>query len=223
MSLVITVRGEHESWHPAERGIVHLAVSIDGPDRSEVFDAALQSSSRVHALLAKLASNDGAITRWSSDTVRVTSQRPWNNTGQQLPLVHSAAIDYVARFKDFDALALFIEYVSAVDNTAVKYVEWELTEESSRAAHAHTRRLAVTDALTKAHEYAASVGLTEVTALAIADPGMLDHVGPAGDHDPFAGAAAMRMSGAPSDGAQLTLNPEKIAISARVEARFSAR
>lgn len=222
MPLVITVRGEHESWHAAERGIVHLSVAIDGPDRSEVFDAAMQSSSRVHALLTQLASNDGAITRWSSDTVRVTSQRPWNNAGEQLPLVYSAAIGYDARFRDFDALTLFIEYVSAVDHTAVTSVEWELTEEAIRGAQAEARRQAVIDAYTKAREYAASVGLSDVTTTAIADPGMLDNAGGHSSHNLTASGASLRMMGAPGDNGQLTLKPEKIAVSASVEARFHA-
>jgi len=222
MPLVITVRGEHESWHPAERGIVHLSVAIDGPDRSEVFDAAMQSSSRVHGLITQLASNDGAITRWSSDTVRVTSQRPWSNAGEQLPLVYSAAVGYIARFRDFDALALFIEYVSAVDHTTVALVEWELTEEATRAALADARHLAVIDAYTKAREYAESVGLSEVTTTAIADPGMLSDVGssitPAGGPP----RATMRMMSAADNSAQLSLKPEKISVAASVEARFHA-
>ncbi|MEV8254895.1 SIMPL domain-containing protein [Rhodoglobus sp. NPDC076762] len=222
MPLVITVRGEHESWHAAERGIVHLSVAIDGPDRSEVFDAAMQSSGRVHALLTQLASNDGAITRWSSDTVRVTSQRPWNNAGEQLPLVYSAAIGYIARFRDFDALALFIEYVSAVDHTTVTLVEWELTEEATRAALADARHLAVIDAYTKAREYAESVGLSEVTTTAIADPGMLADVGPGSDSAGSGARASLRMMGAAGDGGQLALKPEKISVAASVEARFHA-
>ena len=220
MTVVITVRGEHESWQPAEHGIVHLSVAIDGPDRSDVFDDVMKSSGRVNELLAPLAAKNGGITRWSSDNVRVTSQRPWSNAGEQLPLVHSAAISYIVRFHDFDALALFIERVSSLDNTTVSHVEWELTAETADAARTHARRMAVADALTKAREYAESVGLSEVTTTAIADPGMLDNVA-TNSHD-GAETTSMRMMTATGSDRQLSLRPEDISVSAHVEARFHA-
>lgn len=221
MSLVITVRGEHESWHQAERGIVYLSVELDGPDRDEVFMTAVQSSRAVQTLIAPLASNDGAVSRWSSDTVRITSQRPWSNTGEQLPLVHSAAVEFVVRFREFDALALFVEQISAVEFSKVSRIEWELTDHTERAATSQARGLAVTDAVTKAREYATSVGLSDVTATAIADSGMLDGVGPAGQGGPMVSSANMRLmsSGTPD---QLALKPALLSVFAGVEARFSA-
>lgn len=221
MSLIITVRGEHESWHPAERGIVHLSVVLDGPDRDEIFITAMQSSKEIHALVTPLASNDGAVTRWSSETVRVTSQRPWNSAGEQLPLVHSATVDFVVRFKDFDALALFIEDLSTVEFSKVSRVEWELTDHAERIATSAARELAVADAVIKAREYAASVGLSDVVATAIADPGMLDSAGNANHGSPMVGSANMRMTDS-HHGGQLTLKPERLSVFASVEARFSA-
>jgi len=222
MSLVITVRGEHESRHRAERGIVHLAVALDGADHDEVFHAAATTSDAVRNLIDPLAASGGAITRWSSDTVRVTSQRPWNNAGEQLPLVHSAAIDFTARFREFDALAEFIERVSTLEFTRVNYVTWELTHETQLQAQTQARTRAVQDAVSKAREYAASVGLSEVSATDIADPGMLSATPATDSRGMMAGAAAMRMGGMHDGAAPLTLKPEDISVSAAVEARFNA-
>lgn len=128
----------------------------------------------------------------------------------------------MARFCDSDALALFIEDLSSVAYSTDNRVEWELTEETARTATSEARGLAVTDALTKAQEYAASIGLTTVTATAIAEPGMLDSVG-TGEGDYSVGGANMRMMSSDSGGGpQLALKLEQISISTSVEARFSA-
>jgi hypothetical protein len=70
------------------------------------------------------------------------------------------------------------------------------------------------------------VGLAKVTAIAIADPGMLGDQGAGGGYPQPAmmksamrgGAAFDAMSAAPT----LQLKPEEIAISSVVDARFSA-
>ncbi|EAR24309.1 hypothetical protein A20C1_00440 [marine actinobacterium PHSC20C1] len=222
MSVVITVHGESESWHSAERGIVHLAVALDGPHRERVFSRALHSSDAVRELIVPLAATNGPISRWTSDSVRVTSQRPWNNEGEQLPLVFAASIDFSVRFREFDALTNFIELVGEIDHIAVNYVEWELTDDTTTRAKTEARGRAVIDAQTKAREYAASLGLGTVTATAIADSGMLGVSAAADDSSTIMGSASMRMSSTGKGGSSLSLKPEKISVASRIDARFNA-
>ena len=87
---------------------------------------------------------------------------------------------------------------------------------------AEVRSRAVKDAVAKASVYAQSIGLGSVTAVAIADPGMLgDQVRGGGD------AAAVSFMRAKAGGAgasepTLSLKPEDIEVASVVDARFVA-
>src|SRR5690606_22550726 len=87
---IITVQGSASAWHDAERATVSLQVVHDGPERAPVVEATSRVAADVTAALAAL--ENGAVTRWSSDRVSVSSSRPWNNEGKQLPPVYRAAV-----------------------------------------------------------------------------------------------------------------------------------
>lgn len=220
----ITVRGEHTSWHPAERATVHGAVHHEGPQREPVLAAATAASEAVRTLIEPWYDESaGPITWWSAESVRVWSQRPWHQEGRQLPLVHHAAMDFTAKFGDFAALARFIEDAARIDGVVIHQVAWDLTEQTRATATAETRTRAVADAVEKASGYAAAVGLSAPVAVAIADPGMLGDR-PAGDGGMV---PAMAMRSAKFDAAgggapELSLRPEQITISCAVDARFLA-
>jgi uncharacterized protein YggE len=63
--------------------------------------------------------------------------------------------------------------VSSVDSVTVGSIDWALTEARTTGVTAEVRSRAVKDAVAKASVYAQSIGLGSVTAVAIADPGML--------------------------------------------------
>ncbi len=106
----ITVRGEFAAWYPAERATVAASVTVDGDDREMVFARAVESSDAVRGLIEGIHDKaSGPVTWWSSGGVRVWSERPWNNQGTQLPLVFRAAVDFSAKFRDFEALARWVE------------------------------------------------------------------------------------------------------------------
>src|SRR4051812_1247320 len=76
---VITVQGSHSEWFAAERGTVQVSVAFDGADRAPVFEKATTVAAVVTAELgAMLDADAGPVTWWSSDQVRVWSERPWN-------------------------------------------------------------------------------------------------------------------------------------------------
>ncbi len=216
----ITVQGSFSSWYPAERATVQVDVSLEGPDREQVVRATTLSADAVRASITDLHSPDqGPITWWSSDRVTVWVEKPWNQEGKQLPPVFHASISFRAKFKDFDALARWIESTATIEGVQLGHIEWALTEARKTSVTAEVRSRAVRDALDKAKVFAQSIGLSTVRAVAIADPGML------GDSTSASGGAGMyksEMRLASADMSSVVLKPEDIEVSATVDARFVA-
>jgi len=218
----ISVQGHHSAWYKAERATVVVSITFDGPHRNPVFSSATAAFDAVReTVLSRFDKNDGPITWWSADTVRVWSERPWNNEGKQLDPVHHAALDLTAKFKDFEALASWIELVVAIPGASIGSIGWSLTEASATSATTEVRSRAVKDAVAKATVYAQSIGLGSVTATAIADPGMLGD-GSSGGGQP-APMGRMMAKFADSSAPALELKPEELEVSASVDARFTAR
>jgi uncharacterized protein YggE len=222
---IITVQGEFSAWYAAERATVSVAVQTEGAKRDEVFARAVAAADAVRASIETLFDKDaGPITWWSSDSVRVWSQRPWNNEGKQLALVYYSAVDASAKFKDFDALARWVETVAVIPGVTVGGIRWDLTDATRTSVTTEVRSRAVKDAVQKASVYAQSIGLGTVTAVALADHGMLGD--PSGGGNGFPSPApfrAMRADAMMSGGApELALKPEEIAVQAVVDARFVA-
>src|SRR5690606_38818497 len=122
---------------------------------------------------ALLDESAGPITWWSSDRLSIWSERPWNTEGKQLPTVFHAEVAFRAKFSDFDELARWIERVASVPGVTISHIEWSLTDERRTSVIAAVREAAVKDAVDKATTFAASVGLSSVRAVALADPGLL--------------------------------------------------
>ncbi|UJP40969.1 SIMPL domain-containing protein [Cellulomonas palmilytica] len=218
---VVTVEGRFEHHRPAERGTVTLAVGFEGPARDDVVRRTTELHARVvEQVRAMHAPSSGPVTWWSSDRMSVGSRRPWNNEGKQLPLVHHAAVRLEVKFSDLGRLAAWVEQVSALDGVTMQGVRWTLTEATRRTLTLDARRRAVADALDRARVYAGALGLTDVRAVAVAEPGMLSDAGrPTGVGE---SVAAARTGKAAGDGAGLELKPEDITVAAAVHARFAA-
>jgi uncharacterized protein len=218
----ISVHGSHTAWYPAERAVVTLAVSTDGPDRDAVFRAATTAADAAQATITPLHHAEGGpITWWSADSIRVWSQRPWNDEGKQLEPVHYAALEISAKFSDFDALGLWIEATVAIPNVVINGIVWSLTEATATAATVDARTHAVSDAVSRATVYAQSLGLATVSANALAEPGMLGGSSTAnsGGMERF---SMMKSSAADMQGGAVSLKPELIEVTASVDARFTA-
>ena len=222
---IITVQGEHSAWYPAERATAFASVHSWGDSRDDVFGRAVASADAVRSLVEAIHNaNAGPVTWWSSDSVRVWSERPWNNEGKQLDPVFHAAVDFSVKFKDFAALAEWVEAAAAIEDTSVGGITWDLTESTRTSVTTEVRSRAVKDAVAKASVFAQSIGLGSVTATALADPGMLgDPAGSGVAAAPPMYRAAMKASADFGGAPQLALKPEEIAVSAVVDARFVAR
>jgi uncharacterized protein YggE len=224
---IITVQGEHSAWYPAERATTQAGVHTWGAKRDDVFARAVEASDALRNLVESIYDKEaGPITWWSSDSVRVWSERPWNNEGKQLAPVFHAAIDFSAKFRDFDALARWVESAAGIENVTVGSISWDLTDATKTSANSEVRSRAVKDAVAKATIFAQSIGLGSVTAIALADPGMLGDPsgGGGGGPTPVFARGAMKAQAFDSAGApQLALKPEEIAVASVVDARFIAK
>ena len=221
---IITVQGEYAAWYPAERATASVGVHADGAKRDAVFARAVEASDALRNLIESIHDKDsGPITWWSSDSVRVWSERPWNQEGKQLPPVFHAAVDFSAKFSDFEALSGWVESAAGIDAVTVGSISWSLTDATRTSATIEVRSRAVKDAVAKATVYAQSIGLGTVKAIALADPGMLGDPSSVGGAPQPAFARAAMKAQFDGGGAQLALKPEEISVASVVDARFVAK
>lgn len=223
---VITVRGRFEAHHPPERATVRLTVGHEGPDKGQVYAATAEGANRLAGQIRPLVdpTGHGPATWWSAGRLATWAHRPWNTEGRQLPLVFHARVEMTVKFRDFDALARFVDSVGSAPGVAVTDIDWALTEDRRLTLEREARRRAVEDARARAGDYAEAAGLAEVEVVAVADAGMLgDPTG--GGPGPVGGVAFARTASAPAGGGAeaAPLQPEDITVTATVDARFHAR
>jgi hypothetical protein len=216
MSTEITVRGAFSAFRPAERGTVHTTVAYEGPEMEPVYDRVATDLAVLKSSIVALEERD-AITWWSADQLRTWSNRPWNDEGKQLPLVHHAAVGVEVKFRDFAALSQWVgQHVAAMEGFGVSRVLWALTAKQRETLLADVRTRAVRDAVTRAQQYADALDLGTIAPVAIADAGMLN-TRPDGESQ-----AAFLRAAAPGGGPVAELVPKHIEVSATVDARFVA-
>ncbi|WP_137725709.1 SIMPL domain-containing protein [Prescottella subtropica] len=215
--VTITVTGHAERSVAPNRCVVRLSVEFDGSTRAEAADAATAS---VTALTESIRTCESELVRWSIDQVQHSRHRPYHPEGETLPWIYRSTATGSAVFRDLAAVAGFVDRVAAIDGVTVAHLEWTLTRTKHAKTVARVRDLAVRDAVAKARGYARSLGFEHVTVVALADPGLLDGT------RPDAGMPVMRTMAASARGGDLPtieLTPEKLRITAEVEARFEAQ
>ncbi len=217
---IITVAGSHQLRHNPERARVRIGIGFEGSKRDSVLAATRAAHESLTGSLETLLDEEaGPVITWHSEEIRVWGQRPWSQDGTRLPVEFHSAVFLDAEFDDFEALSEWIDVVSIREGIAVDGIEWLLSEETKAGLESEARQGAISDALTKAGEYARALGLGEVTPLSISDPGLLENPGAVAHGLPL---AAMARSAAPAGGGGMELRPSALVIEATVHARFSA-
>ena len=217
--VTITVRGEHETRVAPEEAVAHISVRAEGPERGAVVEriAAVAAPLREDLTSRKDA---GGLSEWSSQRVSIWANRPWNNEGKQLALVHYASVEITATFTDFAVLSWWLSDVAEREGVQIDTVNWRLTSASASSTEAEVAAQAVKVAVDRATAYASAIGLSTVVPLEIADLGLLTDASAGPSAAPkMMRAMAMDSSGGPAVGMQ----PEDIVVTAAVEARFLAR
>ena len=216
---IITVQGEFELTHPAERGAVRLSVAYEGEERTETLALATQRHASLASELRELLNPQaGPVTAWASDQLRFWGDRPWNQDGRRLAPIYHAEVGLDVTFSELTALSDWVGVVSLLDGVTIQGVTWSLTEARRQSITQEARRRAVENAVAKATVYATSLGLTSVKPLALSDPGMLGDGPTNGQPQPL----HARAMSADFGGATLALKPEDITVAVQVHARFAA-
>lgn len=217
-SVEITVVGQGQATYPPERCTVSLSVRTDGRSAESASEPAHSLVRELTGLIDPLYNADhGPIDAWALDQVRHSRNRPFNHDGEQLPYVYQALASIDVEFSQIDVIDAFVYAVSALDGVDVGHFDWALTEASATEKTRHVRQLAVHNAMEKAEAYAHSIGRSAVSALAIADPGLLGVA--ASSHQDY--ALASRAYKSADEGFEL--KPQDITLRAEVHARFAAR
>lgn len=217
--VTVTVRGEHEARVAPERATISVSVRTEGPDRTAVVEQVMTLSEPVRLSIIRRA-DAGGVADWTSKSLSVRSERPWNNEGKRLAPVYYASIDFTATFDEASELSLWVTDVSAWDGVEVGWVDWHLTPETRTRIEREVAAHAVGVAVTRAETYAHALGRSEVTPLEIADVGLIS----SGQPSPAAPMLKARSAAFAADsGPAMQYEPEDIVIAATVEARFLAR
>jgi uncharacterized protein len=219
MSTEITVRGSCAAFQQPERGTAHASIAYEGADMESVYDWVATDLETVKASVEPLLDGvRGPVTWWSAEQLRTWSTRPWNQDGEQLPLVHHASVGVRVKFSDFQALSRWLgEHVADTAGFRLAHVEWALTVKRQDELARDVRTRAVQDAVDRAQQYAYALGLGKVVPVALADAGMLS----ANLHR-SAGSAHMRAQMLDGGPPEVEFVPEDIEVSAEVDARFLA-
>ena len=213
MSLQITVRGSAQASYPPERATVRLRVQARGGDRREVRDDVAATFEPLTDQLRELASR-GAVTSWSGDQVGVYTHSPVEDGRRAERPVHVARVEVVVEFVDFERMSGFLDFWLSRDAVEVGGIEWDVLDRHRRAHEADIRKAAVEDAVTKAQAYADAVRRGRVSAVELADPGMLEGRSDAGVPITYRAVA--------HQGDGLALEPAPIVIAVEIDGRFTA-
>jgi uncharacterized protein YggE len=224
----ITVRGTATTTHPPEFATAYLAASAQGSERAEVHERADVAAKAITEAITPLVDADaGPITHWWSEQLRVDSYRDFD--GHREALTHRAEVSFRVRFGGSDAgtggfarLGAWLGALVAIEDVAVRHVEWSLTDELREQLTERVRSQAVRDAQQRAAGYARDLGLTTVRPVAAADPGLLGRAASMehGGAVPVAGGAVRYSMKA--GGMTVNFAPEDIEVSAAVDMRFVA-
>ncbi|MDZ5621383.1 SIMPL domain-containing protein [Nocardioides bizhenqiangii] len=222
MTTEITVRGSYSAFQPPERATVRATLGFEGPQMQPVYDRVVHDLEAVKTSIVEIHDPErGPVTWWSTQHVRTWANRPWNQDGKQLPLVHHASVGVQVKFRDFAVLARWVgSHVERTAGFSIAGVDWALTERARHQLARDVRARAVQDAAERAQEYADALELGPVHPVALADAGMLGN----GLH-PMAGGAEtafMRGEAAKDGAAELALAPDDIEVAAVVDGRFVA-
>ena len=216
-ALEVVVRGHARRKYAAERATVAVAASLDDAERTDVYRRAVALQDRLITDLRGLQ-DGGAVTKWTSDQVRVFSYRPYSKSGRA-QLRFRVDVRVEAEFDDFEQLSTFLDRWAVEDGLEIGRIDWDVTEANREAYEAELRQEAVRNAAVKARAFAEAAGRGEVTAVQLADPGMLQAQAEYGASRAMAlGAPA----GMPGGGPTLDLTPDDITIGAAVDAKFVA-
>jgi uncharacterized protein YggE len=178
---VIAVSGTVTHRYHAERGLLRLAVELEGDDRSSVVDDSVAVHNRVTERATTLR-RQGAATWWTARSVSVgVVSEPSAADGTRASSVRYRTRSTIeVRFQDFTALADWVGELAHVEGVTIEGVEWSLGHARRAEVEQDARLAAVADAVARASDYADALGLGAPELQAVYEPGLRPGEGGAG-------------------------------------------
>lgn len=229
--LSITVTGLSTISHNPERGIVHVAVKSDGPNKDTVSKEVITTSNQLHQFFKELelppetegdeAAVDAPVTNFSSTHLQTWSRVPTDDKNQPLDRVYYASSSFQVVFRDFARMSQVVGKLVAFPKVEIESVDWRLTEETRKSLGSASRKEAMLDAIRKANDYAEVIG-REVVAVEITDEGHGSPGGPRHIVNTRRRVAAYASLAINEDDEPLDLTPQQIEYTGAVQVRFEA-
>jgi len=217
----ITVAGTGTASLKPERATVHLSAGFEGPDPQTSLARTTDLVRRLADQIIRFEATRPSPTTWSAVLpIRTRSWRPYSDKGNLTPLVYAAVAQVQVKFRDFGALARFVDDWGGEEGVTLQSVQWALTEATRQEQERRVLAQAVSQARDRARVVAAAADAGDVRFLEVADPGLLGGERP-GAPQPLAMSARPAAAAAMGGGGPVELAPEDIEVSAVVHARFT--
>ncbi|RPE77548.1 MULTISPECIES: SIMPL domain-containing protein [unclassified Frondihabitans] len=215
------VAGNATRSHPAERGTVHVSISFTSADRTTARSRAIETHNAVVSE-AKEHQLSGAATWWNSDRVVVDTLREFvKNSDTTISTVVSyrsrSSID--VRFSDFTALAEWVGSLGDYEGVGIDGIDWALTVALRAELDREVRIAAVQDAITKAGDYAAALGMAGPSLEAVYEEGLRPGLSESGGRWQVQSARIVRA--VDYEGGSFELKPSDIDVIASISADFT--
>jgi len=223
----IVVSGTVTHRHHAERGLLRLAVELEGDDRAAVVDEGIAVHNRVTEQ-ATVLRRQGAATWWTARSVSVgLVTEPASPDGSRASSVRYRTRSTIeVRFQDFAALADWVGELAHVEGVSIDGIEWSLGHARRAEVEQDARLAAVADAVARASDYADALGLGSPVLQAVYEPGLRPGEGGAGGagHLGFGSSRSLMAASMLDDGGSVVydLHPADIEVTATISADFTA-
>ncbi len=208
MTAIVTVRGEATREVDPEIAIITVTCTARDRDRTATLS---RLSARVDTLRAALATWAGALEK--QETSRLSVYAEPARRGEKVTAYAGSATTHVT-VMDLDVVGDLMMHLADLDQASVSGPYWSLRPGSP--AFREARQTAITDALTRAREYAAALGAHVTGLVELTDAGM-----PGGEVAPMRFAAASKARGPSAGPPPLDLDPQRQQVTASVEGRFT--
>ncbi|OJD12671.1 hypothetical protein AJ78_06776 [Emergomyces pasteurianus Ep9510] len=221
----INVSGDCELNHAAERAFLSVCVSAESTVQEEAAQNATGAVNTLHALFRELspkaltgeATTDAPVTVFDIGSITTSSKIPINRDEQPSgPRQYSAFARLSAVFRDFSRLGQIVPQLFTMPFVEVRSIDWRLTDATTAELTKEARKKALLDAIEKATIYSEVVG-RDVFVVKIDDQGGCSSM----SRTKQTARGWKREELEHPDTTSLDLEPQEIAVSASISAKFA--
>ncbi|GAB7353521.1 hypothetical protein MBLNU459_g3965t2 [Dothideomycetes sp. NU459] len=244
----MSVSGKAAVPRLAERAVLDVKVSSQGPSRKDVSEQVTNTAKHLQVLLGSMSPPDSseeakksaALAHWSMSSLTSTSRMPTDQNGNEVEdgqRLYLAETSFDIRVRDFDKLSALATELSTLQHVTISSIKSVLTNSTKKAFESELRKMAAKDALQRARDYAEALGLTTVRPIELDESPINIYGGygwmGAAEHGTKQAARMMQMvpsadvsSKGGLDSSNLehfVFQAEEVTMSAEIQMKFEAR